>query len=179
MGILSLVQTIWGSGLQTYGQTSRLDVAQATGSTTLVLHDTGAQNKSTAELGTGMLALRSVTTQDLVASDQRSFQMDGRSRSLDAATLERLTDAGGDSATAYLDGVGFYGNAVSLHALEMAGRNYIYMSRPAGEGVSVYARASDGSLSFQHTVRDDDSAHLSGISAMDRGRRAEWNDITS
>ncbi|UWR28338.1 hypothetical protein K3757_18950 (plasmid) [Sulfitobacter sp. S223] len=167
MGILSFVQTIWGSGLETDGQTSRLDVSQSGAARTLVLHDTGAQNKSTVALGTGSVALRDVTTRDLSTADQLNFQMNGNTRSLDAPTLDRLVSSGGDSATAYLDGVGFYGNAVVLHTLEAGGRDYVYMARPVDAGIGGYVRAANGALSVQQEVPDAGSALLSGISAMD------------
>ena len=107
-----------------------------------MLHDTGAQNKSTVALGTGSVALRDVTTRDLSTADQLNFQMNGNTRSLDAPTLDRLVSSGGDSATAYLDGVGFYGNAVVLHTLEAGGRDYVYMARPVDAGLGVYVRAA-------------------------------------
>lgn len=167
VGILSFFQTLWGSQFQSYGQTNRIDLLREAGATTLVVHDTGAQNKSTADLDTGTLVQRDIDTQALRASDQQSFQMDGRNRGLDRDTLEQLTGQGGDSAVAYLDGVGFFGNAVALHGLGIGARDFIYMARPAGEGISVYERADGGGLSVRQTVSDTGATALVGISAMD------------
>ena len=131
------------------------------------MHDTGAQNKSTADLDASPLALRDVTTREVQNADRLTFQMEGRTRGLDAATLQRLTGEGGDSATAYLDGVGFYGNAVTLHGLETGGRDYVYMSRPDGAGIAVYEQAGSGALTLRQTVGDTNSTALAGVSAMD------------
>ena len=118
-------------------------------------------------LGTGPLGSSAVATRDLRSSDQVTFQMDGRSRGLDRDTLERLTNGGGDSVTAYLDGVGFYGNAVTLLAVQAGGQDYIYVARAAGAGIAVYARGASGALDLRQSIADTGATGLAALSAMD------------
>ncbi|MCQ0090544.1 hypothetical protein [Roseovarius sp. M141] len=166
MGILSLIQTVWGAELDTLGQVGRIDVTGGSGAHTVMIQDLATGRFSAADLTGSMLRASDFTTQKPQTGDQQTLHFDGAARPIDRATVTRLAEDGG-SAKAYLDGVGFYGNQVTLHGLQSGGREYIYAARPGGAGLSAYQRDSSGNLILRQTIEDSATKSYAGISALD------------
>ncbi len=164
MGIFALVQTIWATDLPVLGQIS--DMWVSGGATpVLSIHDPATQQRSSLDLGAGLLDPASART--VTAGQNRvTLTLEGRARSLDAETLADL--GSGDASTlAYLDGVGFAGNLAALHRATIAGQPYLYAAAAHGAGLTAYRIAANGTLSPVQTLTDSSSRYLSGVTAMD------------
>ncbi|MGX9353399.1 calcium-binding protein (plasmid) [Shimia sp. W99] len=164
MGALSFVQTIWTSQFLALGQIARIDITGG-GSPALVIHD-----PATSQLGQVTLTASPIQVPDIVVTDVstsralQSFSMNG-TRGLDSRTLDRLTQ-GEASASAYLDGVGFYGNKVVLHRTSIDDQDYLFVAPSATSGLFSYRIGSDGGLTPVQILNDTAASYLRATSAL-------------
>ncbi|SPJ31305.1 calcium-binding protein [Falsiruegeria mediterranea] len=164
MGFFSVVQTIWSAHLPELSQTARIDIT-AGASPQLLVHDPVSGQRASLALTDGLLNPAQAGRANL-SRDQQDFTFNGQTRSLDGATVDRLS---GDhsSCTAYLDGVGFAGNLVSLHRVTLQGQDYLHVAAQGQSGVSTYRIAPSGALSHVGTQSDSASRYLKGVVALD------------
>ncbi len=83
--------------------------------------------------------------------------------------LDHLTDEGSGASTAtgiYGSQTGQYRDLVNLLHVEQDGVSYFVASAAAGEGLSVFIRDASGSLSAVHSVNDNNSRYLDGVSTL-------------
>ena len=146
------------------GQIARIDILKGP-SPTLVIHD-----PATGQLGQVTLTASPIRVSDIAMTDVsgapalRSIAMNG-SRGLDARTLDRLAQ-GEASASAFLDGVGFFGNKVALHRTEIAGRDYLFVAPSSTSGLFSYRVEPDGGLTPVQVLDDTASTYLRATSAL-------------
>jgi Ca2+-binding RTX toxin-like protein len=164
MAIFARVQTIWAADLPVLGQISRLDVT-AGGSPELVIHDRATRQRASLDLGAGLLD-PAAARYGPSGGDRQALVLEGRDRTLDAATLEGLA-GDRDSATAYLDGVGFSGNLAALHRSTISGQPYLFVAAAYGAGLTAYRIAPNGALSPAYSLADGPGRYLAGVTALD------------
>ena len=164
MAYLSHLQTLFEGQLPDMGEQVRLDVDPRSGA--LLIHDPAGQSLIRAPLGGDGPDLGRLQHEDLSQpGDTVAFAFGGTSRTLDRATLDRLTAEPGE-ADAFLDGTAFYGNMVTLASFETGGQSYLCIARKSGSGVETYRVGTDGSLTPVQSLADTATSHLSAVTAM-------------
>lgn len=164
MGFLSVVQTIWSASLPELSQIARIDV-ENDATPRLLVHDPVSSQSASLVLGSGMLN-PAQARHETVVNAQRAFTLNGQNRSVDSATLDRLTGPI-SSTSAYLDGEGFAGHLVALHRTTVSGQDYLYLAEQNRAGLFAYRISPDGALSLADHQVDNVSRYLGGVVALD------------
>lgn len=167
VGLLGHVQSLWGTELSFLGQLTRIAVLPGTaGGARLALHDPVGRILASAPLDAGPLRAADFL-RDPVGTDIREITVGGTLRRLDAATLDRLATAPGQSALLHLDGQPWAGNLAVLHSHAAGGTAWLVLAPVEGRQLSVYAlQPGSAALTPVQTVGDGAAHHLSGVVAM-------------
>ncbi|MCI5040361.1 MAG: hypothetical protein MRY81_11845, partial [Donghicola eburneus] len=166
MGDLSVVQTLWTAQMPVLGQTSWLDITDGGGGPELIIHDPAWQ-RAHLSLSSALLRPQDARYQSVGHQGARQdLTLERQTRQIDRATIDRL-DGDSNSATTYLDGLGFAGNLAALHRATVNGKDFLYVAACHGAGVSTYRIEGDGTLTLVRAIGDSQTRYLGGVTAMD------------
>ena len=166
MGDLSVVQTLWTAQMPVLGQTSWLDITDGGGGPELIIHDPAWQ-RAHLSLSSALLRPQDARYQSVGHQGARQdLTLERQTRQIDRATIDRL-DGDSNSATTYLDGLGFARNLAALHRATVNGKDFLYVAACHGAGVSTYRIEGDGTLTLVRAIGDSQTRYLGGVTAMD------------
>ena len=163
---ISHKQTLTDAQISSLSQIARFDIIAGNNGPTLLIHDPVSECYCEIQLNSDLFDTSDFEQNSFSTNqDMTSLTLNATTRQLDTNTLERLID-GYASTSAYLDGVGFFGNTVAIHALTQGGENYIYVARSTGDTLTGFKMTSDGNLQLVSSVTDSANTYLDNISSL-------------
>ena len=155
MGVFSHVQTVVGGSLDDVSTVVRLDVAEGFSGPELAVTNYGQGLSLTFDLDGGTATQRGA--EQYFSTGSAEFEpvaIGNQDHAIRHSDLARLADSAGTGLSFYANGSGFQGDLLQGIRVDLGGREYVYLAKTNGTGISIHEVSPSGDLRLLNRVAD-------------------------